>query len=1082
MKSLFLTLAAALTAAGAWASEAPLWLRNTAISPDGTRIAFTYKGDIYTVPAAGGTAVRLTADPAYDTNPAWSPDGTRIAFNSNRLGSNDVYVMPATGGTPKRITTHSGNEVVRCWSGDSAIVFSADILPSEADLTAPFFLQTYIVDAKPGSRPRLYLSLDTRSASINSRGDMLFEDRKSYENAWRKHELSSGTGDIHLHRADGSFERLTTFGGNDRNPVWLGSDGSHMAWLSEEDGTLNIYTAALDGSGKRKLTDYDRHPVRSLSASADGKLLAYSYNGEIYTLTPGGQPRKVAVDIVTDDFDADHIKRYVNGGADNMAVSPDGEEVAFTLRGDVYVTSVKYKTTRRITDTPAQERNISFAPDGRTLVYDSERDGIWQLFTAKIKDDKEKSFAYATDIVEEPLYKSDLTAQQPEFSPDGKKVAFLENRTELRVIDLDSKEVTTALDGKYNYSYADGDISYRWSPDSRWFIIDYIGTGGWNNSDIALVAADGSQVFDLTESGYSDGAPQWALDGKAITYATGRYGMKSHGSWGNETDVMLMVLDPEAWDKFNLTEEEAELAEKAEEEAEKSDKSDSSDKSDKNKKKKKSKKKAKADKKDEKPDASVFDLANRRYRMRRLTGSSSRMHGYYLSPKGDKLYYIAPAPDGSYNLYGRDLRKGDTEIVAAGKRGGFIPDKKGENVFMFSNGSMCKVNLSSGKTETIEFEAPYDRHPSLEREYIYGHAWQQVKDKFYDENLHGVDWAGYGEDYRRFLPHIDNNVDFSIMLSELLGELNASHTGASAYSGGASLQTATLGAFYDEAYTGDGLKISGIMPRGPLAAKKAGVKVGDIIMAIDGEPIEAGKDYYTLLEGKAGKKTRLSIRRPDGTDTLTTVKPISAGAEGGIRYAMWVERNEAVVDSLSDGRVGYVHIQGMDGSSFSTVYDRLLGKFRNCDAVVVDTRFNGGGWLHNDVALLLSGREYVRYAPRGRYIGSDPFSQWTKPSVMLVNEANYSDAHGTPYTYKTLGIGKLVGAPVPGTMTAVWWESQIDPSIVFGIPQVTSLDRNGKALENQQLMPDIEVYNTPADIVSGNDRQLRAAVEALLKK
>ena len=197
---------------------------------------------------------------------------------------------------------------------------------------------------------------------------------------------------------------------------------------------------------------------------------------------------------------------------------------------------------------------------------------------------------------------------------------------------------------------------------------------------------------------------------------------------------------------------------------------------------------------------------------------------------------------------------------------------------------------------------------------------------------------------------------------------------------------------------------------------------------------------------------------------------------------MWVESNEALVDSLSGGRIGYVHIQGMDSESFRTAYDRILGKHRNREAVIVDTRFNGGGWLHNDVALLLSGREYVRYTPRGRYIGSDPFSQWTKPSVMLVNQANYSDAHGTPYVYKNLGIGKVVGSPVPGTMTAVWWENQVDPSIVFGIPQVTSIGADGKVLENTQLQPDVEVYNTPAEIVTGNDAQISAAVATLLEQ
>ena len=542
MKKVIFPLLACAAAISASAADAPLWLRNTAISPDGKTVAFTYKGDIYTVPVTGGTARQITSDPAYDSYPMWSPDGTMLAFASNRMGANDIYVVSSRGGTARRITTHSGNEIPRAWSGDTAVVFSADIAPSVADLTAPFFLQTYKVNIAEGSRPELYLSLDTRSADINGRGDFLFEDRKSFENAFRKHEQSSGTGDIHLYR-DGQFKRLTTFKGNDRNPVWLGEDGTRYAYLSEEDGTLNVYSAGVDGTGKQKLTSFTENPVRSLSASADGKTLAFSYDGEIYTLTPGGEPRKVEVAIVADDFDADHIRRYVNSGANNMVVSPTGEEVAFTLRGDIYVTSVKYPTTKRITDTPGQERSMSFSEDGRTLVYDSERDGHWQLFTTTIKDDKEKSFAYATELVEEPLYSCDKPAQQPEYSPDGKKIAFLEDRSEIRIIDPKTKEVHTALDGKYNYSYTDGDISFSWSPDSRWLLADYIGTGGWNNSDIALISADGKTVIDLTESGYADALPQWALDGKAITYASGRYGMKSQGSWGNEFDVILLVLD-----------------------------------------------------------------------------------------------------------------------------------------------------------------------------------------------------------------------------------------------------------------------------------------------------------------------------------------------------------------------------------------------------------------------------------------------------------------------------------------------------------------------------------------------------------
>ena len=320
------------------------------------------------------------------------------------------------------------------------------------------------------------------------------------------------------------------------------------------------------------------------------------------------------------------------------------------------------------------------------------------------------------------------------------------------------------------------------------------------------------------------------------------------------------------------------------------------------------------------------------------------------------------------------------------------------------------------------------------------------------------------------------------MLSEILGELNASHTGGRYYSHN-SYSTASLATYFDDDYEGDGLRVVEPIAGGPLSTAKAGVKAGDIITAIDGVAITAGMDYNPLLMNKADKRVRLTVRSAaDGSERNIEVKPISSGEESDLLYKRWVRHNQAVVDSVSGGRIGYVHVEGMDSPSFRTVYSELLGKYRNCEAVIVDTRWNGGGWLHNDIAQLLGGREYVRFVPRGNYIGSEPFSQWTKPSVMLVNEANYSDAHGTPYTYQTLGLGKVVGAPVPGTMTAVWWETQIDPTLVFGIPEVTSMDMNGNVLENRQLNPDVVVYNDPNEVIEGVDRQLIRSVEVLLEQ
>lgn len=1069
---------AALAAMTSASADAPLWMRYPAISPDGKTVAFSYRGDIFTVPVSGGEARQITTSPAYDSRPVWSPDSRSIAFASDREGSLDIYVIPATGGRARRLTTHSSTETPLAWLNDTTVVFSANYMPSRKAAQGMFQGQTYKVGLSGGAPVMLY-SLPMPAVSFDGKGRMLYHDKKGYEDPLRKHERSSGTSDVWLVE-NGKFAKLTDFNGHDLQPLWAGDN--RFIYVSEEDGTLNLWSRNIDGSDKRQLTTFTTHPVRDISRAANGTV-AFFRDGEIYTMKPGQQPEKLAVTIVTDDYDSDLVKSVRTSGATNMSVDDKGENVAIVVRGDVYVTSAKYNTTRRVTNTTAQERCVAISPDGKSVVYDSDRDGQWKLFIAKAGE-KDDNLTYAADVTETLLYSSDKAAQQPVMSPDGKKVAFLEDRTTVKVIDLDTRKVNEALPGKYNYSYADGDIEVVWSPDSRWLLTTYIGVGGWNKEDVALVKADGSEVIDLTESGYSNYNPRWAMGGKALTFGTGKYGMRSHGSWGEQGDVMVMFLDGEAWDDFRRTEEEADLAKKAEENKD-SDKADGDKKKDK---KGKKDKKAKKDKKDGEADNDEveplkFDLANRHYRVARITPSSTSLGDFILSADGTKLYYVSAATEGSYNLYERNLRDGSTKVLAAGVSGGLEPDGKCENLFVLSGSGISKVDLAGGKSEPVKFEARYDRHPSAERGYIYDHVLAQVRDKFYDVDLHGVDWDMYGEAYRRFLPHINNNYDFAELLSELLGELNASHTGGRYHAPGAAMETAELGAFFDETYTGPGVRVAEAIARGPLTTAAADIKPGDVILAIDGTDINPGEDFNALLEGKARKPVRLTLQRASsGKRESVTVKPISRGALTELMYQRWVDNNAAMVDSLSGGRIGYVHVKGMDSPSFREVYSKTLGKYRNCDAIIVDTRYNGGGWLHNDIAQLFGGHQYVRFSPRGQYIGTDPISQWTKPSAMLVNEANYSDAYGTPYVYQTLKVGDLVGAPVPGTMTAVWWETQIDPTLVFGIPEVTCLDNNGRALENKPLTPEVVVYTNPADILAGRDAQIEAAVKHLLGK
>ncbi len=1063
----------------AMAQDNPLWMRFCAISPDAGTIAFSYKGDLFTVASTGGVARQLTSNAAYDAYPVWSPDGQRIAFASAREGSLDVYIIDKDGGTPKRLTTDSGNETPLCFMDDGTVLFEACNMPTSKSIlfASRSFPQVYQVSVN-GGRARLFSELPMQDLSINTHGDVLYHDIKGYEDPFRKHHTSSITRDVWLKR-DGSFTKLTSFNGEDRTPRWA-PDGSSYYYLSEQDGTFNIYKNTVGGQ-PRQLTHHKANPVRFLTVAGNG-MLCYGYNGEIYTLREGGEPQKVDITIHADRSEKELIREIKKSGATAISVSPGGKEVAFVMHGDVFVTSVEYNTTKQVTNTPEQERTIDFSPDGRSIVYDSERDGMWKIYQTSIKNKDEKLFTYATDLVEEQLTNTGHTSIQPQYSPDGKSVAFLEDRATLRAVDVKSKAVRTLMDGKYIYSYSDGDVWYEWSPDSRWLLSSYIGNGGWNSQDVALVNASGNgEVHNLTESGYNEGNAKWVLGGKAMIFTSDRAGYRSHGSWGAEDDVYIMFFDLDAYERFRMTKEEKVLREEAEKEKKKeADKEKTASKD--TKKKTDKKKKGAAE---EKPAVTPlqFDLENCRDRVARLTVHSSRLGDAVLSNGGDTLYYQA-AFEGGMDLWKHDLRENKTEIVLKDVGyGSMVADKDGKNLFLCTGRGIKKIDLAKGKPEAVNFEANFNYRPYDEREYIFNHIWQQVKDKFYVEDIHGVDWEGYRDNYKRFLPFINNNYDFRDMLSEMLGELNGSHTGARYNPEGPDLKTAALGLFLDDSYQGNGLKVDEVIKRGPFDVKKTGVTPGCIIEKIDGNEILANEDYNWMLDGKAGKPIRVSVYNPKtGKRFDVNVKAISKGDQNELLYKRWVDRNRALVDSLSHGQLAYVHVKEMNSESFRTVYRELLSdKNRNRKAVIVDERHNGGGWLHDDLCTLLNGKQYQEFVPHGKVVGADPFNKWTKPSCVLMCEDDYSNGHGFPWVYKELGIGKLIGAPVPGTMTAVWWETLIDRSLIFGIPQVGCRDMRGNYCENTPLLPDVEVYNTPEDYLNGHDTQLERAIQEMLK-
>lgn len=1082
MKKLFITLIIGTSAVTATAVK-PLWMRDVRISPDGKSILFCYKGDIYKVNSSGGEAVRLTSQDSYESSPVWSPDGSQIAFASDRYGNFDIFIMSAEGGAAKRLTFNSASETPSAFTPDGKFVaFSASIQDAYTSAMFPTSAMTELYKVPAiGGRTEQILSTPAEMVSYSPTGSaFLYQDRKGFEDEWRKHHTSSITRDIWMYdTATGKHTNLTARAGEDRNPVFS-PDGKQVYFLSERNGgSFNVYTFPLSAPETVKaITDFKTHPVRFLSMSNDGQL-CFTYDGEIYTMN-GGQPKKVDIDVMIDEESIPETLAYTRGASEATA-SPDGKQVAFIVRGDVFVTSVEYGTTKQITNTPEAEEGLSFGADNRTLIYASERDGQKKLFTAKIVREEDQNFPNATLIKEEEFLPSlDAEMTYPQFSPDGKEVAFIEDRIKLMVADVKTKKVRQITDGSTWYE-TNGGFSYSWSPDGKWFTMEFIGHQHDPYTDIAIVSADGKgQPVNITNSGYTSSQPKWVMDGNAIIFTTERYGMRNHASWGSQDDVMIAFLNKDAYDKFRLNKEDYELHKALEEEQQK--------KKDEEKKKKDDKKKKKDDGKDNK-DAEdkkdiVVELDGIEDRIIRLTPNSSQIASALISKNGENLYYLS-AFEGGFDMWKMDLRKHETKLLHKMDTGwaGMEMDKEGKNIFILGGSNMQKMDTGSENLKGISFYAKMKMDMAKEREYMFDHVYREEKKRFYDVNMHGVDWDKMTEAYRKFLPHINNNYDFAELLSEWLGELNVSHTGGRYRGASGGESTAQLGLLYDWNYTGKGIKVAEIIEKGPFDRKSTDMKAGCIIEKIDGQEIDADKDIAEYLNGKAGKKILVSIYNPDGGKRWDeVVKPVSSGTISYLMYNRWVKQRAADVEKWSNGRLGYVHLQAMDDGSFRTIYSDILGKYNKCEGIVIDTRFNGGGRLHEDIEVLFSGKKYLTQVIRGREACDMPSRRWNKPSIMLQCEANYSNAHGTPWVYSHQKIGKLVGAPVPGTMTSVNWETLQDPSLIYGIPIIGYQLPDGSYLENKQLEPDIYVLNSPETIVKGEDTQLKAAVDELLKE
>ena len=1057
----------------------PQWMRSIAISPDASTIAFTYKGNLYTVPVTGGDATQLTYHAAHDHMAVWSPDGSQIAFASDRYGNFDIYIMNAKGGEASRLTFHSNSESPYSFSADGSQIYFGAIRQDDVQHRQfPHRSQSelYSVPAIGGKISQVFTF---PAESIQSSADgmqMIYHDKKGGEDIWRKHQKSAIARDIWMYdKTTDKHKMITSYEGEDRHPKYS-DDEKSIYYLSERSGSFNVHKMLIaDPSSDQQITNHELHPVRFLSVAKD--VIAYGFDGEIYIMREGSAATKINVNIITQDVGNTDKFISINGGVREMSVSPNGKEIAFIARGEVFVTSVDKSFTKRLTNTPENERFVSWGPEGKSVIYSSERNGKWSVYKTE-KTRKEEPFFYAATLIKEtPLIDNNLDNYLAEYSPDGKQIAYIEGRRTLKIMNVATKQTKTLLTPDDLFHMRDGDKYFTWSPDSKWLLFE------WgkllNNSEVLLLAADGSKKVNLNESGYYDVSPQWVNGGKQMIWMSNRNGLKSYATSGrSEMDVYSMFFDQESWDKYNLSEEDYKLMKAIEEESKKEDKDKKKDEKD-----KKEKKDDKEDKKKDEVKPLTFDWESMKDRTSRLTIHSSRLGDAVLNKDADKLYYLSRF-EGKMNLWQTDLRTKETKmIIKLGANGGSLEwDKEMKNLYLLSGGKISKIEPEKEKKKGVSIKGEMEYDADAERLAMFDHVWIRTNAIFYEPTFHGIDWNLMKTEYAKYVPHTSNSYEFSEVLSEMLGELNVSHAGARAkrYSIDNADATASLGILKNWNHAGNGILIDEIIKDGPLDKAKFKIKAGMIIEKIDGEVIEANQDLAKYLNRKTGKFTLLELRDPKTNKSeVITMKPISLGAERALLYNRWVKINEKEVEKLSGGELGYVHIPGMGDGPYRSIYQDMMGKYFEKKGMIVDTRFNGGGDLVADLAMFFTGVPFITYATEAKVVGGEPTSRWTKPTLALIGESQYSDGHCFAAGYTDLKIGKTVGMPTPGTCSFAGWERLPDGSL-WGVVPVSAKDIDGDWMENNQTEPDVEIKNMPGKIDKGVDQQLEKAVEVML--
>ena len=1083
----FLASATAWNVASTSEGAPPALLRQPALSPDGGEIAFAYAGDIWIVSAEGGVARRVTAHVAEDSDPAFSPDGTTLAFLSQRTGGGNLYTIALDGNSaPRRLTHHGATSGPFSWSPDGKwLYFSSGYGGLGGSL--------YKVGTEGGSPIRLaHDPLEAHyNVAVSPDGATLAFNNNGHQ-WWRHGPNPSGHSDIWLvgEAIDASdHRRLTRYLGRNLWPMW-NADGTGLYYVCDRSGEENLWFMPLSGDDDAEpVTHFTEGRVLRPSISADGRWIAFERDFRIWRLNvETGEAAPVEIVVYADDKATPVRHQTYTGDISEFELSPDGKKVAFIVHGEVFADLAdkgdkvkKGGDSFKVTDTHARESELAWSPSSDRIVYVSDRDGRNEIYLYDFKERKE------TRLTDSPAMK-----YAPTFSPDGKWIAFVQDRTEIRLIDAETLEERPFVTGQY-FTGVLPPTDYVWSPDGRW--IAFVATDDHFFSNVYVQRIDETEPHQLTFlSNISCWGLHWSPDGKFLVFNTGQYRTE-----GFIARVDLRRIPPtfkeEDFDKLFEEDEEEKKEDEPPKHPEAGSGEASSESETSGSESETEDEKAEKDTEEKEPEPVEIDFEGIKYRVRFLTDPKANASVAAIRPDAKTLVFRASLT-GQPNLWSLSLeeekrREPPKPLTSTGTgKGPARFTKDGKRLYYVDGGrihflGVDEVGAREGDPKVLEVRAEVEIDFHKEKMQAFDEAWTLMRDNFYDPDFHGCDWNAVRERFRPVVERVRTANEFREVLNLMVGELNASHLGA--YGGGGGAADSFLGVLFDrrELEEQGRFKIAEVVPDSPVTFPEEPARVGEYLLAIDGVPLEPGVSFAERMQRRVGRRTTLTLNTEptlEGSREIA-VKPISFGEYNELRYKEWVRRNAAYVAEKSGGRLGYAHIRAMSYEAYMQFLADLDAESHAREGIVVDVRFNGGGHIAPFILDVLTRRAYTLSSFRGRFTSPDTNLAGNrileKPVILVTNEHSGSNTEMFSEGFRRLGLGKVVGMPTAGAV--IWtWGWQLLDGTVFRIPRMRVSTLDGENLEGNARPVDVEVERPLGEADRGVDSQLDVAVRELL--